>query len=140
GGLLGAVDGVGVATDRLGDGDGRAEAEAESDTDGLGDGESLGGALGTGIAPSCPSPQARSPPVTGSVVPSRLTDPAATVTSRPATANRAAPSLATSPTRSAKGRNAREVPAVSASSLPRSRSSAPDTTIGCPPEDSGPTE
>src|SRR5207247_1139456 len=119
--------------------DGLGDGDAESDGDGDGESVGEGDALGTGIAPSWPVPQVSSPPVTASAVPSRLTEPAATVTSSPATANRAAPVFATGPTRRRNGRNAREVPAVSANSRPRNRFSAPDTAIGRPPDDSGPS-
>ena len=135
---LGVFVGVAVA---LGDGDGDGDGLGDGDMESDGDGESVadGEALGTGIAPNCPLPHVSSPPVTASAVPSRVTEPAATVTSSPATANRAAPAFATDPTRRRSGRNAREVPAVSANTRPRNRFSAPDTAIGRPFDDSGPS-
>src|SRR6266508_1314500 len=102
---LGVRDGVlvGLAVVTLGVGLG--DGDAESDGDGLGEGEteSIGDGdglvSGTGMAPIRPSPQARSPPKTGNRVSSNETAPAATVMSRPAAANRAAPVLATCPLR-----------------------------------------
>src|SRR6266545_3907304 len=142
---LGVRDGVlvGLAVVALGDGDAESDGDGlgEGETESIGDGDGL--VSGTGMAPIRPSPQARSPPKTGNRVSSNETAPAATVMSRPAAANRAAPVLATCPppeaTRSRNGWKAREVPAVSASSRPSSRSSAPDTSIGRPAEDSAPT-
>src|SRR2546430_6599141 len=130
---LGVGEGVG---DALSDVDGLGDADVES----VGDGE--GDVSGTGMAPSLPSPQVSSPPTTGNALPSRVTDPAATVASRPDAAKRAAPALASCapplPPVSRKGGKARAAPVGSPRRRPPTGPSAPPGAIARPREDERP--